>query len=1251
MRRLCKMRQDPAADIYCRRPSRALDLLESQNEANDVTALVAFLPATYTSKSARHGCTATRCTTFLFPSQRPLLSLWTSVPRSRPQSFVSIIAHTALSASNTMYASISSSARTARDAGNLAVPHLILRYKADVSFSVRLEGVAGSKDLYHLWQLASLLEVGFSEHVQRLDFDRAGSAERADAAQTSSEPSKDDGATRGADQLALACAFMTYVLKTAPPQPLQGDVDADHSRLKAELLRCVRASVDTQLLSGKQNLFLLAARCAVPETVVRQYVESSLALNARHVKSDSAVAPESAAPSIPTFGPNAGALLQTGREGGVGLIAAFGGQGANLVYFEELRYLFDVYRPLLDDFISAISEHLGLLSAKGRLDGLTPADQEHDFELYRWLTHPGTEPALQSLASVPTAAVLIAVLQLSYCVVLAAMLNLDSPGHLSSVFGSSIGHSQGLITSVALASSNDQASFVTNAKKATTLLFWMSMRAYEVSCTVFGAKTLGTSNATSPMVFVAGLERAALQKHIDQANWHLNHRWDHRRRANELDIHISLTNGPTAFVITGEPDSLNSLCKTLESLAAEGGSDGKGQSRFSQRVQRSRVTIRPLPVSVPFHHPAMASCPEKVFEWDLCLDAQAELDFWKPDELRMPVFDTVAGSNLQDHDASLHGGSLARRVATDVLLRHVDWPTCVKASATYVRSQMKSADASIYYLDLGPGREVGASPMINRLVRGTGAKAIAVGGTLNSKSASFELCQPTGLRPAPNWQRQFAPRVVHQPSHGGPLEGVATRFSQLIGAPPVMVAGMTPTTGNVGLVSAVLNAGYHVELASGHILSRSELRDKVERICSSTHTDHGLTLNALYLAPRYFRMLVDEWLQLRSEGYPIEGLTVAGGVPSVDEALALIRRIQTAKLQHISFKPSSAKAMLQIVEIAKLVPDFPIIVQWTGGRAGGHHSNEDAFDPLWSTYASLRKAANIYIVVGGGLSHPNDGIEWLDGGWSTRFGSSPMPVDGILLGTAITVVAEAATSSAVKRRIVEAPGCKDEEWQASYVRPVGGVVSVVSEYGEPIHVLANRCGRFWKMLDEQLFSLPNAEQRGRFLRLNRASLIARLNGDYQRPWFCIDQHGAPVDSLEQMSYYLVARRFIDLARHPHTGEWLTPSWHRIAQQLLQRIQERLLPAEAPFETRELLELDPQNGQQAQTVLETLPQVVPGSTTSLMLEEDCQWVLQLWSGRGIKPVPFVPALDENFESYFKKASNRGPCRLRHRRCQT
>ena len=39
-------------------------------------------------------------------------------------------------------------------------------------------------------------------------------------------------------------------------------------------------------------------------------------------------------------------------------------------------------------------------------------------------------------------------------------------------------------------------------------------------------------------------------------------------------------------------------------------------------------------------------------------------------------------------------------------------------------------------------------------------------------------------------------------------------------------------------------------------------------------------------------------------------------------------------IQHVAFKPGSIDGIRQVVNIAVANPGFPIILQWTGGRAG-----------------------------------------------------------------------------------------------------------------------------------------------------------------------------------------------------------------------------------------------------------------------------------------------------------------------------
>lgn len=83
-----------------------------------------------------------------------------------------------------------------------------------------------------------------------------------------------------------------------------------------------------------------------------------------------------------------------------------------------------------------------------------------------------------------------------------------------------------------------------------------------------------------------------------------------------------------------------------------------------------------------------------------------------------------------------------------------------------------------------------------------------------------------------------------------------------------------------------------------------------------------------------------------------------------------------------------------------------------------------------------------------------------------------MPFDGFLFASRVMVAKEAHTSSSVKDLIVAAAGVEDGEWEGTYVKPTGGILTVKSELGEPIHKVATRGVKLWKEFDDTVFKLP-----------------------------------------------------------------------------------------------------------------------------------------------------------------------------------
>jgi fatty acid synthase subunit beta len=361
---------------------------------------------------------------------------------------------------------------------------------------------------------------------------------------------------------------------------------------------------------------------------------------------------------------------------------------------------------------------------------------------------------------------------------------------------------------------------------------------------------------------------------------------------------------------------------------------------------------------------------------------------------------------------------------------------------------------------------------------------------------------------------------------------------------------------------------------------------------------------------------------------PIEGLTIGAGVPSIEVAQEYI---ETLGLKHIAFKPGSMDGIQAVINIAKANPTFPVILQWTGGRGGGHHSFEDFHQPILQMYGRIRRSENIILVAGSGFGGSEDTYPYLTGAWSAKYGYPPMPFDGCLFGSRVMTAKEAHTSKNAKKAITEAEGLDDSQWEKTYKGPAGGVITVRSEMGEPIHKLATRGVKFWAEMDQKIFSLPK-EKRVPELKKNRDYIIKKLNDDFQKVWFGRNSAGETVD-LEDMTYAEVVRRMVDLMYVKHEARWIDKSYIKLTGDFIRRVEERFTPAQGkPSLLQNYSELN-----EPYPAIEKILAAYPEAEKQLISAQDVQHFLLLCQRRGQKPTTFVPALDENFEFFFKKDS--------------
>jgi len=196
------------------------------------------------------------------------------------------------------------------------------------------------------------------------------------------------------------------------------------------------------------------------------------------------------------------------------------------------------------------------------------------------------------------------------------------------------GHSQGIVSAVAASASTSFESFTENAKKALRWLFFCGFRGQEAFPVVSLEPSRiqdsidgGEGGTPSPMLSSTGLTLKELQPHLSQTNKHL---------AENSQIHVTLHNGPRALVITGPSRALHGLVVNLRKVRAPNGAD-QSKIAFSQR--KPVFSVRFLMVSVPFHSVYLSKATDKLLAEDL----KGE-ELWKPEELRIPVFNTEDGT-------------------------------------------------------------------------------------------------------------------------------------------------------------------------------------------------------------------------------------------------------------------------------------------------------------------------------------------------------------------------------------------------------------------------------------------------------------------------------------------------------------------------------------------------------------------------------------------------------------------------------
>ena len=639
---------------------------------------------------------------------------------------------------------------------------------------------------------------------------------------------------------------------------------------------------------------------------------------------------------------------------------------------------------------------------------------------------------------------------------------------------------------------------------------------------------------------------------------------------------LSIRNGRRSVVITGTPEQLARFELYCSKITEKDEAERKNKLRGGAVFS---PVFQGVQVEVGFHTPRLADGIEVVDRWAAKCGIDTEL---------------------------------AHKMTEAIFVKPIDWVAEVE--------RMHDAGAR-WIIDLGPSDTV--TRLTSPIIRGLGV-GIVPAATRAGQRSLFTVGAAPVVQPA--WS-SFAPTAVELPNGDVKL---STKFTRLTGRSPILLAGMTPTTVDAKIVAAAANAGHWAELAGGGQVTEEIFENRVAELSQLLEPGRAIQFNSLFLDPYLWKLQLGGKRivqKARQSGAPIDGVIVTAGIPELDEAVALIEELHEIGITNVVFKPGTVDQIKSVIKIAEEVPDREIIVHVEGGRAGGHHSWEDLDDLLVSTYSDLRKQANLTICVGGGIGTPERAAEYLSGRWAETYGFPLMPVDGILVGTAAMATLEATTSPQVKQLLVDTKGT--DHWVGAG-KAQGGMASGRSQLGADIHEIDNTASRCGRLLDEVAGDADAVAER-------RDEIIAAM-ANTAKPYF---------GDVADMTYQQWLQRYVELAigdgsstadTKRDNSPWLDVTWRDRFEEMLQRAEARLNPADAgrietlfpaTAEGEALLE-DPQRA-----IAELLARY-PEAETLRLHPADVPFFITLCKTLG-KPVNFVPVIDKDVRRWWRSDS--------------
>ncbi|CAK5113477.1 unnamed protein product, partial [Aphanomyces euteiches] len=151
---------------------------------------------------------------------------------------------------------------------------------------------------------------------------------------------------------------------------------------------------------------------------------------------------------------------------------------------------------------------------------------------------------------------------------------------------------------------------------------------------------------------------------------------------------------------------------------------------------------------------------------------------------------------------------------------------------------------------------------------------------------------------------------------------------------------------------------------------------------------------------------------------------------------------------------------------------------------------------------------------------------------------------------------------------------------------------------------------------------------------DKDAIIARVNADFQKPYFGRTLAGEVVD-VDAMTYLDVISRMISLMYVSSSKRWIDVTFMKRVFAFLQRTEQRFL-TKATTTSKLVVQSASQLKADPFALVETFKQAYPAVATTLLSVEDVDFFYHSCKFGG-KPVNFIPVIDKELITWFKKDS--------------